>query len=506
MKSRAYLLVLFAALFCTSHVVHAQGTVDVYLQVKPRDQTNPKTRGKAPQLEATIIGGPTVPLEKFSISTTKNNQRVSVKAEKLRSYAEGNETIAIALVISGQKVWIGNDDYVQDENAKYEGVLKSLAQAIDKLQIGNAAPPGSLGTVITYSMGAATKVPMGDLKAITGAALGNQKDYEGGFNNSLVQGITMGVAELSKVSTARKVLIVIGDGNDSDVDHAKPQLADLKKLAAKQNIQTFAIIYKSPISDDGAMITTMIPGAKTVSTVDGIASELNAVVARLADRYYVTFNGYDEKLKQGLPWDGKEHDLTIKIDQQELEPVTMTLAPIWNPPVEGGFPWLVVILVVVGVILLIVIGVKVFKKPAEAPAMPMPMPMPAPMPGMPMPAPPKPAAPMKTVMIGAGGDQDGFPIVGWIVALNGVDAYRTQRLKPGLTKIGTAPPADIVVNDGFMSTEHCQIQASPSGFVLVDNGSTNGSYVNDRKVQKHELVDNDVITLGKTNFKFKSIN
>ena len=84
--------------------------------------------------------------------------------------------------------------------------------------------------------------------------------------------------------------------------------------------------------------------------------------------------------------------------------------------------------------------------------------------------------------------------------------YRTQRLKAGLTKIGTAAPADIIVNDGFMSTDHCHVQCSPAGFVLVDNGATNGSYVNDRKVQKHELVDNDVITLGKTNFKFKSIN
>jgi pSer/pThr/pTyr-binding forkhead associated (FHA) protein len=119
---------------------------------------------------------------------------------------------------------------------------------------------------------------------------------------------------------------------------------------------------------------------------------------------------------------------------------------------------------------------------------------------------PRPAGPMKTVMIGAGGDQDGFPIVGWLVALNGQNAYQTQRLKPGLTKIGTAPPADIVVKDGFMSTEHCQISSSPSGFTLLDNGSTNGPYVNDRKVQKHELVDNDMITLGKTNFKFKSIN
>ncbi len=133
--------------------------------------------------------------------------------------------------------------------------------------------------------------------------------------------------------------------------------------------------------------------------------------------------------------------------------------------------------------------------------MPVAMPMAAPAPEA-----PKPAGPMKTVMIGAGGDQDGFPVVGWLVPLNGVDAYKTMRLRSGLTKIGTAPPADIVINDGFMSTEHCQITVSPAGFTLIDNGSTNGCYVNDRKVQKHELVDNDMITLGKTNFKFKSIN
>ena len=113
---------------------------------------------------------------------------------------------------------------------------------------------------------------------------------------------------------------------------------------------------------------------------------------------------------------------------------------------------------------------------------------------------------MKTVMIGAGGDQDGFPIVGWLVPLNGVDAYKTMRLRSGMTKIGTAPPADLVINDGFMSTEHCQITCSPAGFVLIDSGATNGCYVNDRKIQKHDLIDNDVITLGKTNFKFKSVN
>jgi hypothetical protein len=136
------------------------------------------------------------------------------------------------------------------------------------------------------------------------------------------------------------------------------------------------------------------------------------------------------------------------------------------------------------------------------------VPMPAPMPvvAAPVPDAPKPMGPLKTVMMSAGGGEDGFPIVGWLVPINGPAAYQTFKLRSGGTKIGTAPPADLVVNDGFMSTEHCQISCSPAGFTLIDGGATNGCYVNDRKVQKQELVDNDMITLGKTNFKFKSIS
>ena len=509
MRSRINLIVLFlAAVFATTgatRTAHAQGSVEVYLTVKPADATDPKQKGKAPAVSATIIGGPKVPIEKLSITTTHKNQKVTMKAEKLRDYTQGNETLAVVLVINGQEIWIGNDDYEQDEAAKYNGVLKNLSQAVDKLQLGNAGPPGSKGAVISYSTGAEIKVPMSDLKAITGAALGSQKDYKGKIGTDMVQGITSAISELSKVSTARKAILIVGDGCDTNNETAKSQLADMKKQAKDQNIQVFAIIYKSAVSCEGAVISTLVPNAKTVNSIDGISSELSAIIARMADRYYVDFLGYDKTLKQGLPWDGKEHDMTIKIDQQELEPQGLVLAPVWNPPTTGGFPWLVVVLVVVGLLLLIIIGVKVFgSKPVEAPA-PMPMQM-APMPGAPPMEAPKPMGPTKTVMFNANASDDGFPIVGWLVAMNGQDAYKTQRLKGGVTKIGTAPPADIVVNDGFMSTEHCQIQCSPQGFVLVDIGATNGCYVNDRKVQKHELLDNDMITLGKTNFKFKSIN
>ncbi len=506
MKTKAPFLALFfafgVAMFAT-RTARAEGSAGgntelINPQVKVSD--DPKKKDEAPTIEVTVVHGPNVPVDKFSISTTVNQQKVTLKAEKKREYTEGKETIAIALVINGQEIWIGNDEVETDENAKYAGVLKNLEAAIDKLQLGNAGPTGSKGIVISYNQGAEVKVPMGPLDKITGGALGSQKDYRGKIGTDMVSGVTMAVAELSKVTTDRKALIVVGDGNDTDNDKAKGLLAQLKKDAAKQNIQLFAVIYKSAVSTEGNVITTMIPTAKTVNSIDGIATELNAIIARMAERYYLTFPGYDEKTGVGLPFDGKDHDLTVKIDQQDLDPITVSLSPKWTPPKHGGFPWLVLILVLVGLLLLIIIIAKVMSgKPA-------PQPMPMPMQAAPAPEAPKPAAPMKTVMIGAGGDQDGFPIVGWLVPLNGVDAYKTMRLRPGLTKIGTAPPADLVINDGFMSTEHCQITCSPAGFTLIDNGSTNGSYVNDRKIQKHDLVDNDMVTLGKTNFKFKSIN
>jgi len=496
-RSIALLVAMLAGLY-VAKPVHADSSVEVFLTVVAPDNKDPKQAGKAPRIEATIVGGQKTTLDKFSLSTTNVNQKVVMKAERLREYTEGKETIAIALVINGQEIWIGNDDVETDENAKYAGVLKNLEAAIDKLQLGNAGPAGSKGMVVSYSTGADVKVPMGDLKLINGGALGGQKDYRGKIGTDMVQGITMGLAELSKVSTARKALIVVGDGNDTNNDAAKTALADLKKQAVGQHVQMFAIIYKSAVSSEGAVITTMIGNAKTVNSIDGIASELNAIIARMADRYYLEFAGYDEKAGVGLPWDMKDHDLIVKIDQTDMDPVTMTLAPKWEVPVKTGFPWLAVILSLLGLILLFVIIKLATRKKPEP--MPMPMPMQA------APEAPKPMGPSKTVMIGAGGDQEGFPIVGWLVPLNGVNAYQTWRLKPGLTKIGTAPPSDIVVNDGFMSTEHCSVTSSPAGFTLHDGGSTNGCYVNDKKVQKADLVDNDVIMLGKTNFKFKSIN
>jgi hypothetical protein len=496
-------IVAASAVAATGPVYAESSSVEVLLQVKPPDRTNPKTADDAPQIEATVIGAPNLPSEKFSLRDETAKQPLDIKPSSKRDYNQGSETLAVAIVMNGSELWIGNEDYLpqDDPGVRSTGVLKSLESALDKLSFKDAGPPGSLGTVITYADKVVSRIPMGPLAAITGGALGSQADYKGTQGLELVKGIELALAELHKAQTARKVLIVVGDGKDTNPEAAKGALAQFKKQATSEQIQTFAIIYKSvlPMEENPVVINAMVPAPSTVNSAESIASSIAGILSRMADRQYLTFAGFDPKTGAGLLWDGKTHNLVLKVDKDDAEPVAVALLPIWSPN-KGGFPWLIASIIGVGAILLIAIGIKVFStKPA-----PMPVPIAAPIAA---PEPAKPAGPMKTVMIGAGGEEGGFPVVGWIVPLNGAQAYQTFRLRSGGTKIGTAPPCDVIINDGFMSTEHCSIAASPQGFILVDGGSTNGCYVNERKIQgKQELVDNDRFTLGKTSFQFKSIN
>ena len=62
------------------------------------------------------------------------------------------------------------------------------------------------------------------------------------------------------------------------------------------------------------------------------------------------------------------------------------------------------------------------------------------------------------------------------------------------------------LNDPSISGQHAEVIGGRGGFRVNDLGSTNGTYVNDKKITGHDLVDNDTVRLGRTNFKFKSMN
>jgi len=97
------------------------------------------------------------------------------------------------------------------------------------------------------------------------------------------------------------------------------------------------------------------------------------------------------------------------------------------------------------------------------------------------------------------------PVVGWLVALNGSLKGHDFRIRDGKNVIGTAADTDIVLTDQYMSARHAVIRHEEGMFVMVDLDSTNGTYVNDQRCSKEELIDNDRVRLGRTELKFKSL-
>jgi hypothetical protein len=96
-------------------------------------------------------------------------------------------------------------------------------------------------------------------------------------------------------------------------------------------------------------------------------------------------------------------------------------------------------------------------------------------------------------------------LVGWLVALNGNHRGEDFKIFDGKNLLGTAADCDIVITDPYLSAKHCTIKHENGNFVLIDLDSTNGTYVNQKRVTKMELIDNDTVRLGRTEFKFKSL-
>ncbi len=86
---------------------------------------------------------------------------------------------------------------------------------------------------------------------------------------------------------------------------------------------------------------------------------------------------------------------------------------------------------------------------------------------------------------------------GRLFVRNGHGAPREYRLYKGRTSLGRENDNDIIIDDMDVSRDHGHIQEQNGHFVIVDHGSTHGTYVNGERVRgQAQLMDNDEIMLG----------
>lgn len=303
--------------------------------------------------------------------------------------------------------------------------------------------------------------------------------------------------------TERKLIVVISDGLDLDMEMRT--FTAIGKRAQEAGIVIDTVGYNGfdPSKLKGlAQLASKSNGIeRTCKTASDMNNHLQNLIDEVKKQYVATF---EIMLAGG---DGKSHDFQAVVSSGPgndaysniiADKVPKATHPVAGKAGSGSRVWLWVLIGLGAVLLIGLIAWLIFREKPEPMMEAAPAPAPQPVAAAPAPQ------PMKTMAldVGSGGKS---PAVGWIVATSGKHADQTFKLKPSRTLIGTGPDCDVKVEDQFMSSHHCEVRFEGGSFKLFDLGSTNGIVVNDKKVREHELVDNDLFRLGRTEFKFKSI-
>jgi general secretion pathway protein A len=85
----------------------------------------------------------------------------------------------------------------------------------------------------------------------------------------------------------------------------------------------------------------------------------------------------------------------------------------------------------------------------------------------------------------------------FLVVMNGRLEGVVHPLRPGKTVVGRVADCDLMLNDAGTSRRHAELDCTQEGrLALRDLGTTNGTWVNGRRVQARELTDGDRVQFG----------
>jgi hypothetical protein len=302
---------------------------------------------------------------------------------------------------------------------------------------------------------------------------------------------------------ARKMIVVLGDGRDAAGDHDR--ITRTGERAAKEGVRIHTIAYspadlRRPLLVLGELSkrslgTLRWPGQGHKPTVDSWTEAFRQLADEIDKQTVLTFFApSDDDLagkKLKIITVGRTETASNEIKIPEL---TAAAAASAAAATSSGHPVLRWVLIIGGclvglVVLLGVVGFVMSKRAAR----PMPMPGMAAMPGMPPTAKPAAAAP--------GLLPNGRPIPALLIT-GGPRAGERLMLRHGFW-IGKQPGCDLLIQDGYTSSQHAQITMDATGNCrLYDYNSTNGTFVDNQRVSDVALVHGSTIRIGSTELRF----
>jgi len=113
----------------------------------------------------------------------------------------------------------------------------------------------------------------------------------------------------------------------------------------------------------------------------------------------------------------------------------------------------------------------------------------------------------KTMIVGADSSapKAGRKIVGWLVSFTWKPEGEDYKIYEGRNLLSNSGDGDIKINDPSVSSPHCMILFRGGTVKIKDELSTNGTFHNGAAIDEAELKDGDIIKVGKTELKFRTV-
>ena len=326
-------------------------------------------------------------------------------------------------------------------------------------------------------------------------------------------------AETAEPGAMRKMIVVVSDGRDAEVDEDRDNASNLARRADKSGIRIHAVAY-SPTDERFPLFTLGELSKVSQGTFRWIQKKVDASSLRLpfkklreeiVEQYVLTLLVPEDEVPRG------KITVETKLLDKELSSLGTTVPAVGCGAEEcrpgqycvaarcisrraeegrGFFGWILLIggIGLGGLFGLVGVGFVITKlrERSERSPVPLPVPLPVPDPGSPAAA----AAPAPVAAVVAGPQ---------LIVLSGPQQGQRIPLRHGFA-IGKNPGSDLsLAHDGFASGNHAQILMDAHGNCsIVDQGSTNGTYINGVRITSERLFDGMSIRCGSTELRFLS--
>jgi hypothetical protein len=326
-------------------------------------------------------------------------------------------------------------------------------------------------------------------------------------------------AETGKPGDLRKMIVVVSDGRDAEIDEDRDNATHLARRADKAGIRIHAIAYsptdtRFPLFNLGELSKVSQGTFRWIQKkVDdtSLRTPFKKLREEITGQYVLTL-----LVPEGEAPRGKVTVETTLVDKRLASLPAPVPAPACGAAEcragqycvnarcvsrrgkegRGIFGWLLILggVVVGGFAVLVGIGFTITKLRERREAAAIAAPAAAPATAAAAAAAAAPAAAAAAVPVGP-----------QLYVLTGPQQGQRVALRHGFT-IGKNPGSDLsLAHDGFASGNHAQILMDAGGNCsIVDQGSTNGTYINGVRITSERLFDGMSIRCGSTELRFLS--